>query len=324
MEEDWRFNDEWQVGVAATAATLFPNQGLHRSAVFLAKLHPLAIEYLEAAPVLACALAFKKSSRADKLYVASRVGGPISRGEPLKKVMKALGLAYPLRRLKAYALSPGKAELLRKMSACNPSSIANAMPEKPKAQRDWLKQLDAFRKRFVNYGGVNSDLPLEWAMKVMPGSCDNAREAADVADYLRQHIVPQLDQWSWPRAKMETELWHDQLRCDQSLPPGFKPDTVIDLSDWPDVWEGEEYEFFKLATPSMIWAEGRAMRHCVASYVPRVVNGNCSLYSIRKDMKRVATFELVDGKCVQLRGFANAKAPSIVAQAIGVFLGASR
>lgn len=307
LSQNWRMSHHWQRDAARKAQKLFPNQGLHSSAAFIASLHPNAIDYLGQAPVLACALHFKGSSKADKLYIASRIGGPLERGEPLKKVMKAVHLSYPLRQLEPYALSGGKAELLRELSKLNPSTLSQAIPVSASAQRIWLTGLSAFVLRW-SYG-AETPLPMDWAVRAIAQALPKRHEAEDIADYLRANTTPDLKRWSWSRAEMEKDIWHDRLRLDRELPHGIKSDTIIDLSDWPDVAEIDGFELYKLKTPSMITAEGRAMRHCVASYMCNVVNGDCTLFSIRKDMKRVATAEFRNGSCVQLRGFAN-KLPS--------------
>ena len=106
----------------------------------------------------------------------------------------------------------------------------------------------------------------------------------------------------------EVQLWHDRLAANRSVKEygiGLEPGTVIDLSDWPDHVEHAGFEFFKLATPSMLMEEGRRMRHCVASYIPRVINGRTHIYSIRHDMRRMATLQITDGRPVQIKAFAN-------------------
>jgi hypothetical protein len=84
---------------------------MHRNAEFVANLHPLAIDYLEQAPVLAASFGVKANSRADRLYIASRIGGPIERGERLKMVMASVGISTPLRKLKGYAIQPYMSDL---------------------------------------------------------------------------------------------------------------------------------------------------------------------------------------------------------------------
>jgi hypothetical protein len=59
----------------------------------------------------------------------------------------------------------------------------------------------------------------------------------------------------------------------------------------------------------MIMEEGRRMRHCVASYMNNVVSGKTHLFSVRREMRRVATMQIVGKRVVQIAAFANKVAP---------------
>lgn len=287
------------------AMGLFPNLGMHRNAAFIASLHPRAIDYLRQAPVIAASFGYKSASRADRLYVASRIGGPIERGEKLKVVMAAVQLALPLRKLEPFSVTPTLCAFIRDLRDLPPSVLSQAIPDKAGAQRDWLASLRGYRSR-MRYNRGSEKRGFHWiaryGQRCAPG------QAADIADFVHTHPSADIDRYSFERMENEVQLWHDRLASEQSATKygiGLKMDTVIDLSDWPDHIEHNGFEFFKLSTPSMLMEEGRRMRHCVASYIPRVMNGGVHIYSIRHDMRRLATVEIVGTRAVQIKAFAN-------------------
>ena len=58
------------------------------------------------------------------------------------------------------------------------------------------------------------------------------------------------------------------------------------------------YEIVPIANGADLYREGAAMRHCVGSYGSLVTRGDCYIYSVREDGKRVATAEIIraDGR----------------------------
>jgi hypothetical protein len=306
--------------VLTQARAIFPNMGMHRNAEFIAGLHPRAIDYLAQAPVLAAAFGVKAITRSDRLYVAMRIGGPIERGERLRNVMRAVGIQLPLRKLTGFAIAPFLSDFIRELNDLDPSTLSQAIPVKPGAQRKWLGSLKAYRHRMrLNYSSPK--IGFSWIAR-HAHLCEDGR-AADFADFIARNPAADFERWSLDRMSNEVELWHDRLAADKSLGKfgaGITPNTVIDLSDWPDHAECEGFEFFKLATPSMFMEEGRRMRHCVASYIPRVMNGDCHVYSVRLDMRRMATLEIVGQKPVQLKAFANRLPAAGIKKAANAFV----
>jgi hypothetical protein len=69
-------------------------------------------------------------------------------------------------------------------------------------------------------------------------------------------------------------------------------DDEIDYGDLPKAAEAGGFRFVALQSPSAIHAEGKAMHHCVASYIREVAHGDCRLYSVQRDDRRLATLEL--------------------------------
>ena len=295
--------------VTERARALFPNQGMHRNAEFIASLHPRAIDYLEQAPVLAASFGAKVNTRADKIYIASRIGGPIERGERLRSVMASVGIHTPLRKLKGYAIQPYMSSFVRELIDLDPSTLSQAIPDKPRAQRQWLAALRDWR-RVMAMRGKSGKLHFNWIAR-HAHRCEDG-QATDFADFVGFHSSLDVSRWSFEHMANEVQLWHDRLAADRSvqgLGVGIRPDTVIDLSDWPDYAEVGGFEFFKLSTPSMLMEEGRRMRHCVATYIPMVMAGRCHIYSIRADLRRMATAEIIGSRVAQIKAFAN-KIPS--------------
>jgi hypothetical protein len=296
---------EEPISPATRARAIFSNQGMHRNAEFIAALHDNAIDYLEQAPILAASFGVKVNTRADRLFIAMRIGGPIQRGERLRNVMASVGIAGPLRKLAGSAIYPYMSDFVRELNDLTPSILSQAIPERPGDQRKWLKSMSEWRSR-MRIHGRSPKIGFSWIARY--GQFCAPGEASDFADFVRAHETADIHRWSFERMANETRLWHDQLAANNSVSSygmGLKPDTIIDLSDWPDHEELQGFEFFKLATPSMIMEEGRRMRHCVASYIPTVMAGRCHLYSIRREMRRMATLEIVGRQVRQLKAFAN-------------------
>lgn len=305
---DWKISSEWRRDAIREAIALFPNQGLHPQAEFIASLHPHAVDYLKQAPVLACAMGSHKSTRSDKLYIAMRVGGPIERGERLRNVMAAVKLPTPLRRLCAFSLSPNSRPTIYRLAEMEPSPLSLAIPEKPGAQRTWISRLGHWHSAQTRRMKLAS-LPFSWAAREISRHMPSDREVSAVVDFLTANQGN--ERWSWDKAMAETQLWHDRLSSEEQLMKlggGISPSTVVDYSDLPGEWRHEGIRFVKLDTPVMLFEEGRMMRHCVATYLRDVINGRCSIYSIRNDERRLATLEVgKSGSLDQLVAFANSK-----------------
>lgn len=301
------------------ARKLFPNQGMHRAAEFIASLHPNAIDYLEQAPALACAFGVKHNTKADRLYVAMRCGGPIERGERLKNVMASVGLPYQLRKLHGSAITPYASTFIRETTAIPPSTLAQCIPDKSGEQRKWLKAIRDWRWRAHLRTWMSPKTGFVWL--AVNAKHFEEGEAGHIVDYLAANNPADFERWTLVRMRNEVELWHDRLNMETKFKGsmGITADTVIDLSDWPEHAEVDGYEFFKLCTPRMIMEEGRRMRHCVASYIGNVVSGKTHLYSVRQEMRRVATVQIVGKRVVQIAAFANKVPPRAAEKAADKF-----
>ena len=301
---------------------IYANQGLHANAIFIASLHGNAIDYLRQAPVLALAFGAKFNTRADRLYTATRIGGPIERGERLRNVLAAAGVAYPLRKLSGSILAPKYQPLVRQLGNIRPSTLSQSIPDMAGQQRSWLRALMLHNARCTLRGRIASPEEFQWFV-MHSGESLQPEEAGDIVDYIHAEGEFDWSRWSWSKARTECELWHDRSASQTALlniGGGICAETVIDFTSYPEHFDHEGIECFKLTTPAMLFEEGRRMRHCVASYVRDVLDGRCSIVSLRREMRRIATAQIVNGRCVQLKGFANRHPPAGTRAAIKAFI----
>ena len=94
------------------------------------------------------------------------------------------------------------------------------------------------------------------------------------------------------KIKLETE----QEEIFQSKYKEFKP------------WVKDDYTVVAPKTSHDLQAEGDALNHCVASYIKRVVDGECEIYFLRLTEtpdKSLVTFEVRNKQIVQARGLHN-------------------
>jgi len=105
--------------------------------------------------------------------------------------------------------------------------------------------------------------------------------------------------------------WHVRMRHARDfgeLPERFASAGIAPL-DWmlrvngrPARWTTRE-----ILTPQALAQEGRAMHHCVWSYLRRIVSGDVSIHSLGLDGRRRCTIEVRNGprQIVQVRGLQN-------------------
>jgi hypothetical protein len=304
----------WDARVAqlGRARGLYPNQGLHGAAEAFAWAHERAVQYLEAAPVLA--LAIPRASTARDRTVAAwvrHVAGPLcERGAPLKDVMRAFKLAPPLRKLKGYGLVPSYSDLVLGLSKLPPEVLGQTVPEGPGAQKRWLAACEAWRakmrrhKRFGDHG-------FAWAAVAMARAGVKRTEVDDVADFYVSG-EPFNAAWVWKRAAEEAHLWAARLTMERALKgTGVEPDTRIDFGVYAARTKVGDLTVHALRTPLALYQEGAAMRHCVATYIGQVVSGRSHIFGIRQGERRIATLELDEKLAVrQLKGPCNAAVPA--------------
>ena len=105
--------------------------------------------------------------------------------------------------------------------------------------------------------------------------------------------------------------WHDALQAtevaDEGLPSAGLPARRFEVPDPGDPDARELWEVFELRNARAIAAEGHAMRHCVASYLPSVRRGTTSIWSLRRNGRRRVTIEVSNHtrQVVQTKGRKN-------------------
>lgn len=93
-------------------------------------------------------------------------------------------------------------------------------------------------------------------------------------------------------------------------------------NEWAKLTEtGDEYSIIYPDSPANIITEGRALSHCVSSFVKSVSNGSTTILFLRKNSeinKPLLTIEVKDGKVRQAHGFANCSLASMEAENPGI------
>jgi len=119
----------------------------------------------------------------------------------------------------------------------------------------------------------------------------------------------------------DRDEWHTHLSRVKVLkkqtyaPSGFKPREYT--KTYPDSRKGGHYQIvwriFEILKSNDLADEGRAMRHCVYSYAPRIEEGKVSIWSLCGESRgqdlRYLTIEVnnISKQIVQLRGICNSK-----------------
>ena len=102
------------------------------------------------------------------------------------------------------------------------------------------------------------------------------------------HHPPLLPRLSWATVQQENSRWHEAIvNCKRSGSRYKIP------APWLPTGHANGFSIVPLDSAKELWTEGRAMRHCVASYDQRVAKGVCYIYSVRQGDERIATVELV-------------------------------
>lgn len=293
---------------ADAAEKLFPNQGLHQGARAFALAHPRAVQYLEQAPVLVFGATFGGPGvrRVNALYMSHKVTPLCARGAKLSEVMRTFDLPLPLRRISASILCPKIRETLRDLSGLPPEVLGRIIPERSGQQSRWLLGLHRWRNRMTERRRPAAHL-FAWAAEAGSKANPPLQAYADMADFAASE-EPFNPAWGWKRAAEEADLWHDRLAADKVTGRlRIKPDWQIDMGRHPDVEVVDGLKFVALRTPAAIATEGGTMRHCVASYIPNVMHGDCHIISVQRGREHVATLELRrDWSVAQLKGKFNA------------------
>lgn len=276
----------------------YANTGLHRAERLFLDAHPRAAQYLDQAPILVMWALPWAQHRSDSAptFASTWIAGHCEAGIGLKDFLRAAGFTAPMRGIAASVILPSHAGLYRMLGRVRPAVLGRCIPVTKKAQRSWLSSLDAWLIAANRPGRVSRlngcDGPFQWCVERFGGIMTQAL-ARDLLDF-QCGVGPAFNSaWSLKRAGEEMQTWHARITLEsqlRGLPVGA--DDLIDLGDQPDTWECERFAITALRTPRQIAEEGSAMRHCVATYIKLVFDGQAHVVSITEDGKRVATLEL--------------------------------
>lgn len=329
LERSWIGVDPsrpWIHESADRARRLFANQGVHGAAVCFASLHPRAIEYLEQAPVLALAASHggRARTKQERAWIAFKWLPLIADGRRLRDLMRAGGVAWPLRSLSATAIRPGVWPIIHDISRLvDPSTISQSMPPAQQRHRGWLADIDVVWRALQRRNPDESAKAaiFRW-MVIARGrhrqAIGHVPDAGQIADFLVAQRARWNPRWTWQRLLRETADWHDAVAAEDMR----SRTAAVSYGDWPDRTSIDGWEFRALRSQRQLAAEGRVMRHCVASYWPDVRAGMSFIYSVRQDGMRVATAEFVGGELIQIRGPRNTRVNAAAVRAARRFAAA--
>lgn len=301
-------NNPWVEPACEAAVAMFSDRKMAVAATVIAALHPFAIEYIRQAPALVVALAQGRdlAARKERLRVANQIALLCSRGPRLKNLMRGCGLQPQLRGLLAPVLRLQDWDLLRKLSAVPPSTLAQSIPATARQQRLWLCLLDTWTRHMgrqfddpglhLGWAAIRlRDVPMRMNAANAPAPALDVRDLADFAGNSRRTFN---EKWTLQQAVNASERWHVESARQANEAAflhqhGIGWKQIIDYAPLPARAEIGGFEFVALQSGAQIFSEGREMHHCVMTYAALVARGRSRLYSIRQQGSRVATLELV-------------------------------
>jgi len=258
-------------------------------------------QMFETFPVLAL-LAYRKESISN-----NPIHDMIVDGERMKRMCSVLGLNKVFRKImpqNAFLVSENLAKF-QALHDRNRELFTDYMPTKTMEQYRWLKVI-------VNAGfayQVIDDDALAfsaWLGKALSTECKkHLRNLESFAGFMRDAYLELRwpDNVTWDSATDRQAKWHrmeserrEEERQLRRKAEEEKPFPVQWISDYED---DKGYSISYIDTPEGLREEGDKMHHCVGSYSSNVHKGYSSIYSVRKDGKRVATLELRKSNAVQ-------------------------
>lgn len=293
-------------------ASRYSNAGLHAAEALFTAAHPRAGQYLDQAPVLVMWSLPWVASMHDSAQTFARawIIAHCEDGIALKDFLRSASFTAPMRAISAKVLIPRHAGTYRMLARVNPAVLGQSIPATIRAQRAWLRALDAWlgasrRKRLL----IDIDTMFSWCVVRFSDTDITPSQASDLLDF--QNTSEFNRSWGLKRAREEMHEWHTRLTLDRALAGlPISADTEIDFGKHIEM-EIEGYRVTPLRTPRQITEEGTEMRHCVATYLKRVMDGHSHIVSITKNDKRVATLDF--GRSFQLRGPRNTPVSQTVA-----------
>jgi hypothetical protein len=180
---------------------------------------------------------------------------------------------------------------------------------------------DLFGRRIVNHLPRSPKLTAAWLSAVSDAACWvneqfavwMGREIVRDADIAGSSSLRLVHLWAWFSQHADTDghrlmatpwryemgfnaardaarAWLDRLSVELAF--GARP--IADLWLRPGVFEG--HDFVPLDTVESIDQEAIAMENCIRDYVYDVTDGDCRLWSIRRDGQRIANLEVRRGR----------------------------
>lgn len=287
----------------AAARSLFHNSAMVNIAGALIYRHPLALEYLRTAPVLALGASYGKIPRRASEYgqIAGMFANRLDSRPKLRDLMKSYRIAPQLRAIDGKALSPNKWPIIRAIShECPASTLAQSIPEKSFHQHLWLIALDRWwRRACLRHPSAPVPIPV-WAVSHFNRFTETEQMSVvyDLLDFALGREDRFDERWTFDQAHAAMERWHSELgrmSADEKFKDthgiGFR--EVFKVKGLPEESQIGSFRFVLLSTGQAMQEEGKAMHHCLSTYTGSCIKGAYAAYSILNAKgKRVATFGL--------------------------------
>ena len=290
--------EPWQGDHTRRAEAQFTDAQLQKAAVVLAALHPHVVDYVTQAPVLALAAIGEArcdlTSRSARLALATRFVAAAGQSHRLPHILRAYGLAPPLRRLLGECLATRHHRLLAPLAAVPDAALSQVIPASAAAQRDWLAWLTRLADRGWRSQQVR-DRFLTWAAVRLTTA--EAREVgADLVDWVMLAPGAFAPGMSFEQARNASDRWHDEQvvarRQARNACAAADRARVIDYAPLSPEVVIDDLTFTALTTVDDLELESERMHHCVRTYWHDVTSGRSRIYSVRRGDRHVATMEL--------------------------------
>lgn len=326
----------WQAEHAAAASAEFNDPALKEAAIVLAAMHPHVLDYIGQAPVLVLAATGEIGEdmrfRDARLKLASRFIAVTGRCHRLPHIMRAYGLAPPLRQLAGGTLRRSHYRLLKPLSATPETALAQSIPKTGREQRAWLLWLTSLAdRRWTRH--AHRDRFLTWAAANLRTA--EARQAAqDLVDWVMFDGNSFDPAMGYDQARACSARWHQQQADNRRRMHAIQAGRVkhsVNYAPLPAETQVDGFTVRALCSLADLEEEGARMHHCVRTYWRYVATARSYIYSIRQGDTRLATIELHRPRTrrksdprvaiAQIRGPCNASVAREITLAAQRFLG---
>jgi hypothetical protein len=235
----------------------------------------------------------------------------VERGARLRQVAAVMQVPMVMRRIK-----PGAAHFGKDWHKAE--WIISCMPDSLPRMRTWLGAVsyagNKAGSQFAEWAAKHAlELPVSGIATFLENTADwvRASKGDDGHQFIVRPFSPNMSLRTVTKLSAE---WHEAVACrldgpEHAFPPPWTPATKVDGLD-----------IVPIDNSADLYREGKAMHHCVGSYVHNVIEGKCYVYSIRRDGERMATVALSrkQGQPVlqQIRGPCNVEAPGEIKVAV--------